>query len=101
MGLVNSKYDNILCETVVMHLQRDQIVEAIQNIKGILNNNGILYLSWRVTEGEDFRNKDGRLYSAFEPDLILSQFPKASILYFEDATSVSSGKRVCRLVHKA
>jgi 2-polyprenyl-3-methyl-5-hydroxy-6-metoxy-1,4-benzoquinol methylase len=98
---VTGKYDNVLCETVIMHLQKDQLVEAIKNLKWIIREDGILYLSWRVTEGEDFRNKDGRLYSAFEPGLILEQFPKESLLHFEDVSSVSSGKRICRLIHKA
>lgn len=97
---VSEKYDNVLCETVIMHLPKNEIIEAIQNLKRILKKGGILYLSWRVTEGDDLRHKDGRLYSAFPPDFVLSQFPKESILHFEDVTSTSSGKRVCRLISK-
>ena len=97
---IQQEFENVLCETVIMHLPKAEILEAIQNLKRILKNQGILYLSWRVTEGEDSRHEDGRLYSAFEPKFILDQFPKNSILHFEDKTSASSGKRVCRLIYK-
>ncbi len=97
---LTEKYQNILCETVIMHLPKDQISIAIQNLKRILQKDGVLYLSWRVTEGEDARNSDGRLYSAFEPAFILNQFDQDGILHFEDRVSASSGKRVCRLIYR-
>ncbi|WP_413290755.1 class I SAM-dependent methyltransferase [Bdellovibrio sp. HCB337] len=98
---IQEQFDNILCETVIMHLPLKQIPEALQNLKRLLKSSGILYLSWRVTEVTDARHNDGRLYSAFEPSYILDQFPKNSILHFEDKTSTSSGKRVCRLIYRA
>ncbi len=100
LNQINNQFDNVLCETVIMHLSKEQIIPAIQNLKRILRNNGILYLSWRVTEKEDARHTDGRLYSAFSPDLILKQFDKNDILHFEDKMSVSSGKRICRLIYQ-
>ncbi|MNT20504.1 hypothetical protein D3C86_1984590 [compost metagenome] len=81
-----------------MHLPQAQILESLKNLKRILKKDGVLYLSWRVTESADVRHNDGRLYSAFEPKFILNQFSKPSILHFEDKTSESSGKRVCRLI---
>lgn len=95
---IQGQFDNLLCETVIMHLPQSQILEGIQNLKRILRKDGVLYLSWRVTEGTDARHNDGRLYSAFDPNLIVSQFSKNSFLHFEDKISESSGKRVCRLV---
>lgn len=95
---IKNQYDNVFCETVIMHLPKNQIVSAIQSLKRILKPNGILYLSWRVTEGEDTRHKDGRLYTAFDPDFITNQFELKDIIFFEDKISISSGKRVCRLV---
>lgn len=97
---IQTQFDNVICETVIMHLSKQQILPAIKNLKRILKNNGILYLSWRVTEQNDVRHKDGRLYSAFNPDLILSEFTENDILHFEDKISASSGKRVCRLIWK-
>jgi len=97
---IKVQFDNVVCETVVMHLPKEQIVPAIKNLKRMLKVGGVLYLSWRVTEGQDTRHTDGRLYSAFDPDLILNEFDKKDILHFEDRISASSGKRVCRLVYK-
>jgi SAM-dependent methyltransferase len=97
---INSQFDNLLCETVIMHLLPDDLPRAINNLKRILKVNGILYLSWRVTDGEDSRHSDGRLYSAFSADFILKQFERRQILHFEDSISASSGKRICRLIYK-
>ena len=33
---------------------------------------GVLYLSWRVTEGEDRRDEHGRLYASFEPERVFA-----------------------------
>ncbi|MGZ3745509.1 MAG: class I SAM-dependent methyltransferase [Pseudobdellovibrionaceae bacterium] len=98
---ITQLFNNVLCETVIMHLPKDHIPVAIQNLKRILTANGVLYLSWRVTEVHDARHKDGRLYSAFDSQFILDQFSQTSILHFEDKISASSGKRVCRLIWKA
>ena len=95
---IKNQYDNVFCETVIMHLPKVQIESAIKNLKRILKPNGVLYLSWRVTEGEDLRHKDGRLYSAFETEFITNQFDSTGILFLEDKISVSSQKRVCRLI---
>jgi hypothetical protein len=64
----------------------------------ILKPGGILYLSWRVTEGEDQRDKHARLYAAFEPSLVLSELTTATMLLDEDVVSASSGKRIHRIV---
>lgn len=69
---VQSQFDNVICETVIMHLPKSHIYEAIQNLIRILKNGGVLYLSWRVTENEDIRHADGRLYSAFDSDFIVN-----------------------------
>ena len=49
---VQQVFNNILCETVIMHLPQAQISQAIESLKRLLKKDGILYLSWRVTEGE-------------------------------------------------
>jgi 2-polyprenyl-3-methyl-5-hydroxy-6-metoxy-1,4-benzoquinol methylase len=95
---IKDVFDNVLCETVIMHLPTLSIVAAVTRLKNLLKPDGVIYLSWRVTENEDARHPDGRLYSAFPPDLVLNQFDKKKILHFEDKISVSSGKRVCRLI---
>ena len=95
---ISNHFDNVICETVIMHLRLEQIRNSIASLKRILKGNGVLYLSWRVTENQDTRHSDGRLYSAFDPQFILDQFEKNGILHFEDKISTSSGKRVCRLI---
>lgn len=97
---IQTKFDNVLCETVIMHLPKDQIQEALQNLNRIVKEGGILYVSWRVTENEDSRHADGRLYTSFDSQFITSWFHEDKILHFEDKISASSGKRVCRLIVK-
>lgn len=91
-------FDNVLCETVIMHLPVAQIAPACWHLVSLLKPGGILYLSWRVTEGEDVRDKADRLYSAFDASLVLDNLPGTRIVFSEDAVNQSSGKRVYRVV---
>lgn len=43
-----NQYDNVFCETVIMHLPKTQIELAIKNLKRILKPNGVMYLSGKV-----------------------------------------------------
>jgi len=95
---IDHSFDNVVCETVIMHLPAAAIPLAVDNLRRILRPNGVLYLSWRVTEGQDKRQPDGRLYTAFEPALVLDALVDCAILRFEDVTSESSGKRICRVI---
>lgn len=98
---IETEYDNVLCETVIMHLASSEISEALASLKRILKKDGTLYLSWRVTEGTDARHADGRLYAAFATDDVLKHFASSGVLHFEDKISQSSGKRVCRLLWRS
>ena len=53
-------FDNVLCETVIMHLDRKQIAASVRRLLDIVKPSGILYLSWRVTEGADQRDEKQR-----------------------------------------
>jgi hypothetical protein len=64
----------------------------------ILKPDGILYLSWRVTDGADQRDQHGRLYSACNKALVVGALASASVLLDEDVISASSGKRIHRIV---
>lgn len=96
-GIADS-FTNVLCETVIMHLDRAAIVPAVRRLFALLEPGGTLYLSWRVTEGADQRDPQGRLYAAFDGDLVRGQLPAGSILLDEDVLSASSGKRIHRIV---
>jgi SAM-dependent methyltransferase len=97
-GIAADTYDNVLCETVIMHLDRAQVAPSVRRMLGIVKSGGILYLSWRVTEGEDQRDKHARLYAAFEPSLVRSELAATTTLLDEDVVSASSGKRIHRMV---
>ena len=92
------RFANVLCETVLMHLPPASIAPAVRRLVGLLEPGGTLYMSWRVTEGGDQRDQHGRLYAAFDKQLVLDALGASTILLDEDATSLSSGKRIQRVV---
>jgi SAM-dependent methyltransferase len=99
VGVADAVFDNVLCETVIMHLRRPQILEAVRRLLAILKTNGILYLSWRVTDGADQRDDHGRLYAAFESALIREAIDgSAEMLLDDEPVSASSGKKIHRIV---
>jgi SAM-dependent methyltransferase len=91
-------FDNVLCETVIMHLDRAQIAPSVRRMLEITKPGGIFYLSWRVTAGENQRDKHGRLYAAFEASLVLAELAAATMLLDEEVVSASSGKTIRRVV---
>ena len=99
-GIASDTYDNVLCETVIMHLDRAQIARSVRRLLDIARPGGILYLSWRVTEDADLRDGHGRLYAAFGAELVRGELSKTALLLDEDVVSASSGKRIHRLVAK-
>jgi len=98
VGIGDDTFDNVLCETVVMHLARDQIAASVRRLVAILKPRGILYVSWRVTEKSDQRDAHGRLYTAFDADLVRDALGGARLLLDEAVVSASSGKRIHRIV---
>ena len=93
-------YDNVLCETVIMHLDRKQIAASVRRLLDIVKPSGILYLSWRVTDDADTRDAHGRLYAAFDAGIVLAELKSTTVLLDEEAISASSGKKIHRLVVK-
>ncbi len=93
-------YDNVLCETVIMHLEAAQIAAAVRRLLGIVKPSGILYLSWRITDDADLRDSHGRLYAAFDTALVLAELKTTVLLLDEEVVSASSAKKIHRLVAK-
>jgi SAM-dependent methyltransferase len=91
-------YDNVLCETVIMHLDRALVAPSVRRMLEIAKPGGIFYLSWRVTEGGDIRDADGRLYAAFDVSLVRAVLSLTTLLLDEEVTSASSGKKIHRVV---
>ena len=97
-GIAANSFANVLCETVIMHLGREKIAPSVRRMLELVGPGGIFYLSWRVTEGEDQRDKHARLYAAFEASLVRSELMATSMLLDEVVVSASSGKRIHRIV---
>lgn len=91
-------FANVLCETVIMHLEAERITPSVRALLDILEPGGILYVSWRVTEGADRRDEHGRLYAAFDPQRVLDALCGATVLLDEHVVSPSSGKAIRRIV---
>lgn len=100
-NIASHTFENVLCETVVMHLDPELIGPAVRRLLDILKPGGTLYLSWRVTEGASERDKRGRLYSAFDKHLAMREIGAGdTVLLDREEVSASSGKVIHRLVVK-
>jgi SAM-dependent methyltransferase len=99
-GIAAKSFDNVLCETVIMHLEPNRIAPAVARMFDILKADGILYLSWRVTEGDDLRDAHGRLYAAFDAALVRAELKNTTLLLDEEVVSASSARKIHRLIAK-
>ena len=81
-----------------MHLPVAQVASACRRLVELLKPRGVLYLSWRVTDGDSARDAAGRLYSAFDPALVTDALQRTAIALDERSVNRSSGKRVQRIV---
>ena len=70
----------------------------MRRLMSIVTLGGVLYLSWRVIEGNDQRDNHGRLYSAFDRKLVIAELARGAILLDEEVISASSGKKIHRVV---
>ncbi|CAH0443058.1 class I SAM-dependent methyltransferase [Ralstonia pseudosolanacearum] len=98
VGLAEGAFDNVVCETVIMHLPPAQIGAAVRRLLALLRPGGTLYLSWRVTPEADQRDGRGRLYTAFDAAGVREALAGAQVLFDEVAVSQSSGKTLHRVV---
>jgi SAM-dependent methyltransferase len=97
-GLADGSVANVLCETVIMHLEPAALEPALARLMAVLRPGGTLYLSWRVTPEHDRRDDHGRLYAAFDAGAVRNALPSANVLLDEESTSASSGKTIHRIV---
>ncbi|WP_050462597.1 class I SAM-dependent methyltransferase [Herbaspirillum autotrophicum] len=97
-GIADASVDNVVCETVIMHLPPAHIAAAARRLLAIVKPGGILYLSWRITEDANLRDKNDRLYAAFDAALVRQALAEATPLLDEAVVSVSSGKKIHRLI---
>ena len=97
-GIAANSFDNVLCETVIMHLAPALIAPSVRRMLEIVKPGGIFYLSWRVTDDADLRDAHGRLYAAFDAGLVRNELAAATLLLDEEVVSASSGKKIHRIV---
>ena len=97
-GVAANSFDNVLCETVIMHLDPALIAPSVRRMFELVTPGGIFYLSWRVTAGDDARDAHGRLYAAFDTALVRAELAAAELLLDAEVVSASSGKVIHRLV---
>lgn len=97
-GVESGRFRNVLCETVIMHLEPVQIAQATRRLLDILEPGGTLFLSWRVTEGSSQRDKHQRLYSSFDRAVVLDACAGNTILLDKEDVNISSGKVVHRVI---
>jgi SAM-dependent methyltransferase len=97
-GVDDARFANVLCETVIMHLPTGEISPAVGRLLAILAPGGTLYLSWRVTQQAQMRDRAGRRYTAVDADLVLGKLAMCEILYDRKIESLSSGQLIRRLV---
>ena len=98
-GVERGAFQNVLCETVIMHLDPAQVGPSVRSLLALLRPGGTLYLSWRVADAASTRDAAGRLYAAFDKTVVTAQLaPGDAILHDEERLSVSSGRRVRRLL---
>ena len=97
-GIAANSFGNVLCETVIMHLDPVLVAPSVKRMLEITKPGGIFYLSWRVTEGADLRDGHGRLYVAFDAKLVRDELKGATLLLDEAVVSASSSKKIHRVI---
>jgi SAM-dependent methyltransferase len=97
-GIAAGSFDNLLCETVIMHLAPAQVAPSVRRMLELVKSGGIFYLSWRVTDRADVRDGHGRLYASFDAALVRAELSAAVTLLDEEVVSASSGKKIHRIV---
>jgi SAM-dependent methyltransferase len=97
-GVADGSFQNILCETVIMHLPPEELAPSLRRITEVLAPGGTLYLTWRVSDGAGRRDEHGRLYAGFEAAAVRDALGPHEVLVDQEVTSESSGKTIHRLV---
>ncbi|MEU6584021.1 class I SAM-dependent methyltransferase [Nocardia sp. NPDC046763] len=96
-GVEAGSFTNVLCETVIMHLDPALLRASLQRLTDVLAPGGTLYLSWRVVENSH-RDGNGRLYTPVDRAVVRRGLDGTELLLDEESTSASSGKTVHQLV---
>jgi len=84
-----------------MHLDAAEIAPAVHRLLDIVKPDGVLYLSWQVTEDAG-RDAQGRLASVIDAGAVRAELASVTATTFldEEVVSAASGKTMHRLVVK-
>ncbi|HGO6129098.1 TPA: class I SAM-dependent methyltransferase [Burkholderia cepacia] len=97
-GVPSGAFRNVLCETVVMHLEQADAAAAAR-LAELLMPGGTLYMSWRVAGNGALRDERGRLYTPLDAARMRAALGAGTQVIDEhEVVSASSGKRVHRLI---
>jgi len=99
-GVERQIFQNVLCETVIMHLPDAEIREAVIQLLSLLVPGGVLALSWRISDEKTQRDDHGRLYSMFSTSNVLDELQEHELLVDSESINLSSQKKVRRIVVK-
>ncbi|KUZ62611.1 SAM-dependent methyltransferase [Burkholderia ubonensis] len=98
-GVPSGAFRNVLCETVVMHLDHVEAAAAAARLVELLAPGGTLYMSWRVAGSGSLRDEHGRLYTALDGARMRGALGGGvQVIDEHEVVSASSGKRVHRLI---
>ncbi|KVT61498.1 class I SAM-dependent methyltransferase [Burkholderia ubonensis] len=98
-GVPSGAFRNVLCETVVMHLDHVEAAAAAARLVELLAPGGTLYMSWRVAGSGSLRDERGRLYTALDGARMRAALGGGvQVIDEHEVVSASSGKRVHRLI---
>ncbi len=96
-GIGDASFEQVVCETVVMHLPRDAAEASIRKLVRIARPGGTIYCSWRV-EPVDRRDTRGRLYTALDTPFVVDALGDVEVLETRQVTSASSGRPIAIVV---
>jgi ubiquinone/menaquinone biosynthesis C-methylase UbiE len=82
-------FQNVLCETVLMHLNECDHQQSIVNLIRILKPGGVATLSWRHPTPTP-RDEHGRLYEAVSLEKVLKTASDNGALILDQSTFISS-----------
>ena len=99
-GIPAGHFDNVCCETVIMHLPREEIAPAVGRMLEILKPGGVIYMSFCITENADRREKDGRLFTAYVSDHVRRALAGQEIL-FDGTVARAADGTIQRLIARA
>jgi len=74
-SIKTATFQNILCSAVLMHLTQNDLLTAYSRLLTLINQSGILIISFRGTNESDCR-ENGKLYEPINAEEIISLFEK-------------------------